>query len=288
MRARAIADLAQLSDADLFSTAARGLRLILANGLNLWRGALFAERSGHKQGAVILTGLAAEEAAKFHILLDAIRCPRGNRFSEHLRRHFYDHLARGIYAEHYDLSPSTFGEVKRIIRNSRVALYLDGPEGFEWIFRNQIVERREQQIYVDYIQSEDTHSWSRPVPLLLFPRHFPPRVLTVARSLARAGFATRLGLEVIAMLWRPFAVDDATSWGELNEKNFETLKTLEASQGLRPVSNDVINSIINDWAFPIYSLDLTEDRSIDVNDLKRMRDEAEVRWMARECGYPDY
>lgn len=86
---RAIADLAQLSDADLFSTAARGLRLILANGLNLWRGALFAE--------------------------------------------------------------------------------------------------------------------------------------------------------VVAMLWRPFAIDDATSWGELNEKNLETLKTLEASQGLRPVSNDVIN-----------------------------------------------
>ena len=57
MRARAIADLSQLADATLFPTAARGLRLILANALNLWRAASFVERSGHKQGATILSRL---------------------------------------------------------------------------------------------------------------------------------------------------------------------------------------------------------------------------------------
>jgi len=177
-------DLSQLADADLFSTGARGLRLILANALNLWRQASFAERAGHKQGAVILTGFAEEEAAKFHILMDAIRCPRDNRFSEHLRN-FYDHLARGIYARHYEARPADFEEVKRYVNSERVALYLDGPEGFEWIFRNQIIERRESQIYVDYIQPEESrHSWSCPTPVLFFPPYAPTKVLAVARSLA--------------------------------------------------------------------------------------------------------
>ena len=287
MRARAIADLAKLTDADLFPTAARGLRLILANALNLWRGASFAERAGHKQGATILSRLTEEEAAKFHILLDAIRCPRDQRLTEHLRRHFYDHLARGIYAQCYDLSPANFSDVRRIADDSRVALYLDGPEGFEWIFRNRIMERREEEIYVDYVESETTHSWSRPVSILLFPPSFPPRVLAVARSLARAGFATAQGLEVVATLWRPFVIEDTTTWDELRQKNFETLKALRRIEAC-PVSNDVIDSIIRDWSFPLYALDLTPDRSVALDDLRRMRDEAEVRWMESEFGYPDY
>lgn len=284
MRARAIVDLDQLGDAELFPTAAKGLRLILANSLNLWRQASFAEKAGHKQGATILTSLAVEEAAKFQVLLDAIRCPRGKRFSEHLRRHFYDHLARGIYAQHYELSPQHFGEVRRIVHNSRVALYLDGPEGFEWIFRNRIIDRREEQVY--YIQVEDSHQWSAPRPMLFFPPSFPPRVLSVARSLAKAGFTTPRGLEVVAAVWRAFAIDDATTWSDLRERNFETLKALEARGGLRSTSDDVIRSIIDGWAFPLYGLDLTEDRTVRLEHLRQLREEAEVRWMQREFGDP--
>jgi AbiV family abortive infection protein len=288
MRARAIADLTQLVDTTLFPAAARGLRLILANALNLWRGASFGKRAGYNQGAIILRGLAEEEAAKFHILLDAIRCPSSQRLGEHLRRHFYDHLARGIYVRHYELSPHEFADVKRIVNDSRVALYLDGPEGFEWIFRNQILERREQEIYVDYVQSETDHFWSKPVPDLLFPANFVPKILAVARSLARAGIATPCGLKVVATTWRTFVIEDVTTWSELREKNFETLKALETNQCLRPVSNDVVDSIIDGWSFPLYSLDLTEDRSVGLNELRRVRSEAEVRWMEQEFGYPDY
>jgi AbiV family abortive infection protein len=287
MRAKAIVDLEQLADTSLYSTVARGLRLILANALNLWRDGLSAGKGGHKQSASILRSLAEEEAAKFHILLDAIRCPRGPRFTQHLR-HFYDHLARGIYAEHYNLYPTDFGDVKRIVGNLRVALYLDGPEGFEWIFRNRIIERREQQLYVDYVQSEDAHTWSRPERHFIFPLGFPARVLTTARSLARVGVATPCGLRVVANIWRPFTIEDATNWGELREKNIETLKSLEANRCLRSVSNETIQGIVRDWAFPLYALDLTEDRSVNLGDLRRMREEAEVSWMEREFGYPDY
>jgi len=221
MRAKAIVDLCQLSDPDLFSTVSAGLRVLLGNALNLHRQAVFAGRAGHGQGGVILGGFAQEEAAKFHILMDAIRCPRGQGISSHLRRHFYDHLARGIYAEHYENCPADFADVRSYVDNSRVALYLDGPEGFEWIFRNQIVERREQQIYADYVQADDAHYWVRPNGLLCFAPHFPPAILNVARALARAGLTTAPALAVVAKLWRMFQICDGTSWGELNKMNAE-------------------------------------------------------------------
>lgn len=199
MRVRAIADLAQLSDDELFRTVSAGLRHILANALSLHRQAEVVGRVGHRQGSVILGGLAAEEAAKFHILLDAIRCARGDVFSRHLKK-FYDHLARGIYAEHYWCYPANFAEVKSYVESARVALYLDGPDGFEWIFRNQIVERREQQIYVDYIQVEEAHQWVLPHRFLFFPSSFQPMILSVARALARAGVMRAPALAVVADL----------------------------------------------------------------------------------------
>jgi AbiV family abortive infection protein len=283
MRVRAIADLSQLSDSDLFKTVSAGLRFLLANALGLHRQAVFVGRAGHKQGGFILGGLAQEEAAKFHILLDATRCPRGEVFANHLKRHFYDHLARGIYVEHYRSYPSDFAGVKSYVDSARVALYLDGPEGFEWIFRNQIVERREQQIYVDYVQADQDHNWASPNRLWCSAPHFPPMILSVARALAKCGVTAAPALAVVASLWRGFEICDATSWGELHEKNTEVLATLQHRGLLRPGSD---NELISErWAFPLFGLDLTEDRSVSLNDLRRLRGEAEARWIAWETGY---
>jgi hypothetical protein len=46
-----------------------------------------------------------EEAAKFHILLDAVRCPRepADRFSRQLG-YFNQHPVKGLYAECYDFA----------------------------------------------------------------------------------------------------------------------------------------------------------------------------------------
>jgi hypothetical protein len=43
-------DIAQLADADLIPTATRGQRLILANAVNRWRQASFAESAGINRG----------------------------------------------------------------------------------------------------------------------------------------------------------------------------------------------------------------------------------------------
>lgn len=284
MRAKAITDLCHLSDPDLFSTVSAGLRFVLANALNLYRQAAFAGRAGHGQSGIILRGLAQEEAAKFHILFDAIRCPRGDALESHLKKHFYNHLARRIYAEHYENYSANFADVRSYVDSARVALYLDGPEGFEWIFRNQIIERREQQIYVDYIQADEEHHWVSPNRLLCLAPIFPPTILNVARALAKAGMTAAPALAIVAGLWRGYHICDATSWGELHQKNTEVLTALQGCGLLRQGSD--ADLIRERWAFPLFALDLTEDRSVSIDNLRSIREEAEARWVAREVGYP--
>ena len=173
------------------------------------------------------------------------------------------------------------------MNNERVALYLDGPEGFEWIFRHQIVERREAQIYVDYVQPEESlHNWSGPVPILYFPPSAPTLILAVARSLAKAGIATSEGLKIVAEVWRHFEISDSTHWEELRKKNVETLNLLDERGSLRSSSSEALGRIIEGWAFPLYGLNLTEDRSTSIEDLRRLRAEAEAKWMERAYGYP--
>ena len=276
--------MSQLSDADFYTKASSGLRLLLTNALNLFRESVFTSKAGHRQGAVILAGLAVEEAAKFHILLDAVRCPRGPARISHLRRHFYDHLARGIYADHYDNYPSSFADVRAWANNSRIALYLDGPEGFEWVFRNRIAERREQQLYVDYVQVEEDHQWVAPNRRLCFAPVVPTTILAVARALAKAGVTEAPALSVVADLWRGFQISDSTSWGELHQKNLEVLTAIRDRGSLR--SDCEVAFLCERWAFPLVGLDLTEDTSVTITDLRRVRDEAEARWIAREVGHP--
>jgi hypothetical protein len=98
MRERALRDVAQLSDKELFATLAEGMDHILRNAEEYYADSehMAARERGPSFG--VLRNSAEEEAAKYLILLDAVRCPhQGSRFSNHLAR-FYEHLARGIYA----------------------------------------------------------------------------------------------------------------------------------------------------------------------------------------------
>ncbi len=166
MRVRAIKDLNQLSQNDFLREVARGLRLILQNANCLIDDAkLLLERDSNNNGVWILRGIAEEEAAKFLILIDAVRCPKKHeRFEKHLQD-FNEHVAKGIYAEYYNMRPATFGEIIRYVEFYRAEYYLDGPQGIEWIFRNSISQEREEMMYVDYIEDDEGHRWQKPDPI---------------------------------------------------------------------------------------------------------------------------
>ena len=78
MEVRKIKDLCQLKDSNLFEVIAQGLKLIYENAKCIIEDSIFLKQNKRNQGSEILENLGNEEAAKFLILLDAIRCNRKN------------------------------------------------------------------------------------------------------------------------------------------------------------------------------------------------------------------
>lgn len=254
-----------------------GLRYCVANALNLWRDAWRLNVSRRPQGLGILRSFAEEEAAKFFILLDAIRCPREprDRFARQLG-YFNQHLAKGLYAEYYSMRPADLSEVDRYMQMERQTLYLDGPHGVDWVFRNDILSRREDSIYVDYVAYKDNfraeHSWQSPnLKLMSLGLHGgKPRVLELALTFRRCGLTSARALERMATLWRPVDVP-SIKWPELRKLNLETLQMLETENLLRPASDKVYQAVVGEWLFPLFPLDLSEIKvqNADLEDRQR-------------------
>jgi hypothetical protein len=259
MKTRSIADLTQLSDADFFSEVSTGLGHILKSAIGLEQNAALLANQGHTRGYRILLSMVEEEAAKFLILLDAVRCPRTppERLSRHLKR-IYSHLAKGIYAEACDWKPSTFGELLEYIENERRKFYLDGPSDVDWIFRNRILQEREHKIYVDYVDTDEGHVWFTPPEddpddLWLIYSSSP---LQLAQALRDSGCTTPESLEVIAKLWRPVQMTSNYRWVDLRALNIRTLQKLDNLGFLCEQPQDVYAAITDKWTFPLYSAEL--------------------------------
>lgn len=286
MRVRAIKDLSQLSDDRLFEELARGMQLVWDNANRLWNDSVSTREQSRHRAAMILRAIAEEEAAKYLILLDAARCPRTDksRFVGQLSR-FTNHLARGLYAEYADARPSTFAEVREFVETERKAHYLDGPNEIDWIFRNQILQRREDLMYVDYVQSDEKHEWTAPCDDLT-EAAFPfvdsePAAIRLTNVLHKAGFDTPEAVAVIATMWRTVELSDDLHWSEYRRHNQATLAQLEEKGLLNSMSPEEAGTILDEWTYPMYSLDLNLE-NVDLECLRqRQRD-----WVAdQELGF---
>ncbi len=94
--------------------------------------------------------------------------------------------ARSLYAEYYNLaSPSDLTEIQRYVDRERQTLYLEGLNDVDWVFRNDILRKRGESIYVDYVpyvdRVRDEHHWHSTDPRLMRLWLFAnrPRVLDV-------------------------------------------------------------------------------------------------------------
>ncbi len=257
---RRIADLAQLSDKKLFEETATGLALIYENAQRLCESVDLLVQQKHFRAAEIIKNIALEEAAKYLILIDAIRCPRKpdpKIFSDHLWK-FTDHLPRGIYAEVCDWMPADFKEVREGVARECKAYYVDGPTGADWIFRNDIIRVREEALYVDYVANDDgTHRWVSPQAMeklssrMFFSEH---GVIRVMRALHAMGFGTPAALAMLARLWRRSILTDETHHSVLETAIRETLSALRES-GVPPPNDDTAyGTILERWPFPLHTL----------------------------------
>jgi hypothetical protein len=253
---RAAQDLYRVPDQEFFREIAVGveqLRVSIADQLD----GIEAIPDANTPARAALRMLAQEEAGKVLVLLDAVRCPRA-WLAGHLLK-FYDHMAKGLYADVVGLHFGTFGDLSEYVERERADSYLDGPgEGPEWVFRNSILWQRERTLYVDRVRWDDDHtSWSGPRTMLEFDMQAnAPRAVTWLLDVWAAVPLHADALRVVAVRWRPFQVTNHTRREDFAAMGRQTADDLVA-QGLAQ-DRDRARHVLEEWHFPMYRLNLKE------------------------------
>lgn len=281
MRHRAIKDLSQLSDSDLFIQVAKGLEHIVNNAQGFYADSELLATQLRGPSSRVLRTIAEEEAAKYLILIDAVRCHKQSKdFTRQLGR-FYCHLSRGIYAYIAIGQSPTFGELRSWVEEECKSLFLDGPEGYDYIYRNRILDRRESRMYVDYEKLEDgEHIWSTPrhhnEGMALSLQGVIPPVLATVLSLNKVGFASPQGLKLLSDIWQPISMADTITRSELREFIQNTCE--EADRQALPGSRDIESTsrLTQYWQFPMYSLDM---KLIDVS-VDELQNQRTAMWLS--------
>jgi hypothetical protein len=282
---RAIWDLCQLGHARFLEEVAAGIGHVLevVDELDVAAAKLLQTddfyRPQHLENypAKVLRNLAKEEAAKVLILLDVVRCPTSMK-KERSRTlgYFYDHIAKGIYADVCGWQLGQFKELERCIEKLRAAYYPD-PEG---IFPNDIRYFREYDMYVNYVRdgnrSEARHHWTVPnrqVPVF----DSTSLVVDVARALHEAGVTSQAGLTVVAEVWRPVEVRPEMGTDERQQMNRRTLDVLRERGLLAAAPGQVYERIEYEWPFPLWPRDLGE-RKVNPSSLRPAQQDPRGDW----------
>ena len=276
---RAILNLEQLSDGALFETLSEGMPLIVENATGLDETAQRLYRDGELRASEVMRGFAEEEAAKVLILIDYVRRPRKSGRRTQVLNRFYGHVAKRIHAmacEYPEIV--SFGELSDLVERECRPWYLDGPNDIDWIFPNSISEKRERDLYVDYVQDVTDAAgacyWVSPVPPDDSQSQYPTSdCVMLVQSLSGAGAVSAGGLAEIADVWRGFAPEPDTDRGELHHLIVETLDRLARRCGA--VDEAVARFIVWHWPFPLWPLMIREPRP-DYGYLDGLREEREL------------
>lgn len=249
----------------------RGLQMLEHHIAELERSARVLVREGRPRGLAAVRAIATEEAGKYLILVDAVRCGRSD--TEVLQKHLqkaHNHIAKWIYAEMTDMSPADFAEVLRILKWMRASHYLDGPNDVDWIFTNELETNRERSLYVDYVDGEGETFWVEPNMSddMRFVDRAPTAVELVV-SMAAAGLSSPRGLSVVAKLWNGVIPVPETHWQEMRALNLQTLRGLEKAGLPRPSYKDRnARRVADSWGFPLHQARLDREK-VSKEELRR-------------------
>ena len=171
---------------------------------------------------------------------------------------------------------ATFRELSELIESECRPWYLDGPNGVDWIFRNSITERREQDIYVDYVRDITTadrlRHWTAPLsPPCFFLQYRMPNSVKLIKKLFEIGAGSAEGLAVIADIWRSFEPKPETNRDRLRSLINRTLDRLAHRCGA--LDGPARQLILSNWPFPLWSLTMEVRRRTngDLEALKKVR-----------------
>lgn len=272
MQPRAISRLLGLSPERRLDKIAEGLELIAEHAATLDQDVRRLTKIDGNRGAVILNAIAEEEAAKALILLDVVRAGAQDQKTVATQvKCFSDHLARCIYVELTAMRPATFREVRDLVDMHRVEHFLDGPSDVDWIFRNRLLEQREQTMYIDYVHTEEGDEWRTPAAADSDPI---PALFSSARDLVASlhslGAFRRSGLDIIGDVWDEVTLTDDTHWQTERALNVEAVERICTNLSTPPSSVDV-QRVVETWGFPLVALNLDLKR-IATGELEAERD----------------
>lgn len=259
-----------------------GLVLLVGHIRRLLDDARSLGDAGRLAGAEIMAGFASEEAAKVFILLDYARAGLADGKPLALTTsHFYDHLARRIYATEYAMSPANFAEVVEFTQSLRLSRVLDGPEGFEFEYGNSELSPRELLLYVDFISVGGTPQWSDPADQWV-SGHDVIRSASgdLALSMCRAGLFEPDSLTAIADIWTGVKIEPKTHWQEIRARNVAVL-TSSVVVGNRQdlLTERDLNLVADRWGFPLWAteLDLIRVNDVEIETARLAAQEAYLR-----------
>ena len=274
MKARNIGYLCQLSKSDRLKRIAEGLNLLVENIQTIFLSLRKLEDQQTIRGYRILRQLAEEESTKFLILIDYVRCPDVRQAEQSRQlRYFYDHFVRLLYAEYCAIRPATWKEVCDWVELMKPSLFLDGPLGVEWIFRNKLLQQREQQMYVDFVEMDNKNQWTGP-QLLEYNGvtwRLGSHVADLVMAMWKCGFATFNALKEISNQWASLNLELQTHWKEIESKNQQILQRLQELGVMHDKTDRKTVSMIADrWYFPLYQLDLRK-KDVDRKALEEIQ-----------------
>lgn len=281
MRGRALKDVLQLPRRERFDAIAEGLEHLAEHVEHLRDDLIHVAEAKRPRGTAVLSVAAEEEAAKVLILLDAVRMDQADQAT--LKRQFsrfYRHLARCIYAEIVPMRPATFGEVIRLVDLMRRSHYLDGPTGVDWIFQNELITRREQALYVDYVADADgnAHWWTTPGQLDDAHLWYSTAVQDLVGALHRVGCTSRAGLDVIAETWAGKSLDENTPWHEAADLNCQVGNSLiECHLVGSDATQEDADLVGNRWPFPLGMIEI-EEVPVSRSELEAEREREIYDW----------
>ena len=230
----------------------------------------------------MLHNLAREEAGKFLVLIDAYRSPGVDQAV--LFRQFKragNHLSKLVYAQMADYSIASQAELLSAVSNHRQPLYLDGPNDYDFVFRNQLLMERENALYVDLVESEGTLKWWEPYDLKL--SYSAPTCARLVQAIVEAGFASVNGLQVLSTAWSGFDPKENSHFSSWRARTVEALSLLQAPDVKEEDWLRITRFVADRWPMPMVELEV-EQEPVESETLLAER---EAQWeakMRREFG----
>jgi AbiV family abortive infection protein len=235
------------------------------------------------RAAEMVRNVGREEAGKFLILIDSCRAPDSH--PDQISRQFAragDHLAKLIYDQIADYSIASQAELLRAVEKHRQELHLDGPNDYDWIFRNELIAERESVLYVDLVESEGELGWSSPTDAEEPLR--PPKSLRLVDSLMKTGIVSPAGLPILQDAWRGFDPSADTHYAEWAKRTTQALETFATGHNVGDSWGAAAWSVVHIWPMPMVAIDIEMVR-VKAADLAERREALSAEWLARQYGW---